>query len=105
MADNSDEELPEDFVCPICFELLVGQVFQCVNGHVICEKCVKSVLSCPQCRIEYNGAPIRVRVLENMLDRMSFNCKYKKKGCTQMLKRADLFTHNETCEHGYYYHF
>ena len=28
--------------CPICFEVRRGRLFQCVNGHLICEGCKDS---------------------------------------------------------------
>lgn len=100
MAGKSEDDLPEDCVCPICFDVYADHVFQCVNGHAVCNTCVKPLSACPQCRISYKGAPIRVRVLENMLDRMSFDCKFKENGCNLKLKRADLSSHIDTCEHG-----
>ena len=31
--------LLEDIECPICKELMLGEVFMCVNGHNICHQC------------------------------------------------------------------
>ena len=34
---------PEDFddvpTCPICMEMLRGEIYQCSDGHIICSDC------------------------------------------------------------------
>jgi len=43
--------------CPVCFEELRAplKIFNCTNGHLICEKCRDSVSVCTLCRDQYCG--------------------------------------------------
>jgi len=43
--------------CPVCFEELKTpiKIFNCTNGHLICEKCKESVRVCTLCRAAYGG--------------------------------------------------
>jgi hypothetical protein len=55
--------------CPICISPFIGEVYQCVEGHVICERCLGALLlggpRCPTCRIPLNPL-IRNRALEDI---------------------------------------
>ncbi len=67
-------EFPEQFKCPICFEIPEKEIFQCQNGHTICDVCVQCLSLCPQCRVGLKPAKIRNRALEEILDLMTFDC-------------------------------
>jgi len=45
----------KDFECPVCYDVMVppSRIFQCNNGHLICEdcKCHSEIRSCPTCRV------------------------------------------------------
>jgi hypothetical protein len=45
--------------CPVCLEEMKPpkKIFQCSNGHVICELCKNNpeVRSCPTCRVKFRG--------------------------------------------------
>lgn len=56
----------ENFCCPICYEVYQGKIFQCKNGHLVCEKCVGGSSICAQCRCSMSPH-IRNRALENIL--------------------------------------
>jgi len=63
--------ITESTACPICFELFLAPVFQCPNGHLICEDCLESVLAqdqpCPECRVDYRGLRIHNRVVDDLI--------------------------------------
>lgn len=42
----------ETFECPICLETYAVRIFQCIQGHSICETCFLKleIDECPQCR-------------------------------------------------------
>jgi len=47
--------LEKDFECPVCYEVMSppSRIFQCSNGHLICEQCKQrqEIRSCPTCRV------------------------------------------------------
>ena len=68
-------ELSRD--CPVCFSemLLPIKMFQCSEGHLICENCVKKIIEstqiCPFCREDVVSSPIRNRALEEVMENES----------------------------------
>ena len=60
--------------CPICFEEMVSpiKIFQCSEGHLICENCFKRISEstqiCPFCRRDVVLSPIRNRALEEVIE-------------------------------------
>ncbi len=94
-------EFPEDLKCPVCFEVPEKEIYQCKNGHTICDECSEDMSLCPQCRVEMGGDnKIRSRALENLLDMMKFDCSYKADGCTAKTSRKDITSHFESCPFG-----
>merc|ERR550519_1730149 len=41
--------------CPVCLEVAKEPIFQCVDGHLICQNCRPKINACPTCRIKYVG--------------------------------------------------
>lgn len=43
--------------CPVCYEKFSKKIsiFQCSQGHFVCEKCNQQIQSCPKCRGEMIG--------------------------------------------------
>ena len=56
--------------CPVCLEPMVGQIFNCPNGHLICGDCRAQVVGniCTICRDQYVG---RASETENMVGKMT----------------------------------
>ncbi|CAL8144588.1 unnamed protein product [Orchesella dallaii] len=89
--------LPNDFLtCPICYELPRNEIFQCRNGHVVCDGCINNLTHCPQCRLRFQEK-IRNRALECILENLKLECNYKNKGCTMVAQRRQLTEHERTC--------
>ena len=42
--------LDEDYLCPICLDLYEDPVYEPVNLHIFCKKCIQGVKFCPLCR-------------------------------------------------------
>ncbi|ODM92660.1 E3 ubiquitin-protein ligase Siah2 [Orchesella cincta] len=89
--------MDDDLNCPICFETPEKEIYQCVNGHTICNICSENINECPQCREPYGPKKIRNRALEQILDKQTFNCNFKDNGCLEKLNRQDITKHSETC--------
>ena len=60
--------------CPICFEEMLTpiKIFQCSQGHLLCENCFKKVSDsakvCPFCKRDVVTIPIRNRALEEAIE-------------------------------------
>ena len=60
--------------CPICFEEMLTpiKIFQCSQGHLLCEICFKKVSEstkvCPFCKRDVVTTPIRNRALEEAIE-------------------------------------
>ena len=46
-------ELQDVLECPVCRDRVVGEVYQCHAGHVMCSHCRSRLLTCPVCRYKY----------------------------------------------------
>ncbi len=41
----------KDLTCPVCLEVRwTCKIFQCLNGHIVCEECVECSDRCSICR-------------------------------------------------------
>lgn len=43
--------------CPVCFDSFTknSRIFQCVQGHFVCERCYEQIQNCPKCRGQMIG--------------------------------------------------
>ena len=88
----------KDYECPVCMELMLGQIMQCKEGHPVCKGCADVMpfpLKCPTCRGLYPGdTPSRNRVLEEVVGRLTVPCKH---GCGLNAKPAAMRVHWPLC--------
>ncbi|ODM95399.1 Ubiquitin carboxyl-terminal hydrolase 7 [Orchesella cincta] len=93
-------DIPIEFTqCPICYELPRKEVYQCMNGHIICHLCKPNVNACPQCTVKFEVATdiSRNRALETVLDNVAMECCFKEKGCSIKVLRKRLCNHERIC--------
>jgi len=99
-AYNTVDKVPDHLKCPVCIEIPQGKIFQCKSGHAICEACHFRLGNCPQCRAPYGPEPIRLLLLENMLDALKLDCSFKisdEDGCQAKLDRKTVRDHEKSC--------
>ncbi|CAL8130076.1 unnamed protein product [Orchesella dallaii] len=84
--------------CPICFEVPEKEIYQCPDGHTVCNVCISKLTECPTCRTKYGTKRIRSRVLEALLDGQEFECKFSEKGCNHLCRRSELSNHANSCD-------
>ena len=60
----SIREKESDLECPVCLETAGGEIFSCVEQHLVCSQCRPRVGECPQCRQPYPPTPLRHRDAE-----------------------------------------
>lgn len=90
--------------CPVCLIIPRKEIYQCINGHSICNNCVVNVAVCPTCRVIVSGskiAKIRNYYAENFLDAMKFACVWNDNGCDLLIARDQLTIHESNCEYRY----
>ena len=63
---NSMEEKQSELECPVCLETAGGEIFSCVEQHLVCSQCRPRVVECPQCRQSYPPTPLRHRYAEKI---------------------------------------
>jgi hypothetical protein len=70
-SSNFEENIRKILECPICWETIrTVPVYQCINGHVVCNECITKLESCcPICRIN-NSTFIRNRKLEEIIEKL-----------------------------------
>ena len=46
------ESLKEDLDCPVCYDVPESlPIYQCTQGHIICNSCYPKLNNCPVCRV------------------------------------------------------
>lgn len=90
--------VPENLLCPICFEIPPNEVFQCKNEHIICGMWYPQLSECPQCDVPLGGETIRNRFLEGILSEMKeVKCPFMEHGCGMKIFGSSIRQHVETC--------
>ncbi|CAG2064016.1 unnamed protein product [Timema podura] len=69
--------------CPVCFCCMRPPIFQCLQGHSICQRCKERVFSCPTCRD--TSVVIRNRMAEQLSTTVELPCQYRQYGCLAKL--------------------
>lgn len=85
----------EQLNCPICTCTMRGRIYQCQEGHTICEKCIKKIDRCPYCRSRKLSA--RNRALEALASELSVSCAYHVKGCRFKAESSEIGLHEQKC--------
>ena len=64
----TSETMKEDFDCPVCYEVMEPprRIYQCLNGHLICQNCKErpEIRICPVCRV--NLGPRKENLSRNL---------------------------------------
>jgi len=78
--------------CPICYSFMNGNIYQCAEGHSICQTCLPKCNTCPYCR---QTGYTRNRILEDFLGDYTVSCHHQ--GCDHVCKRRFMQDHVNTC--------
>ena len=68
-SSNFEEYIRDLLECPVCMDTIKSvPVYQCANGHVICQGCIDKLNNCPICR---NDSELRRSLkLEDIVQRI-----------------------------------
>ena len=96
-------QLPYDFKslfeCPICFDYAVPPIYQCQNGHLVCQACSTKIVHCPTCRVPITEPAIRNLQLDKLANQFQFPCKYNFNGCQWKSYSFKKREHEEVCDY------
>ena len=89
----------ECFQCVCCWELPIGRVLQCSNGHIVCSECIERLPSnqCATCRVVMPAVPIRCLLAEQALQSVECTCRGSEWGCTWRGLATVLAAHEANC--------
>jgi len=100
MLGGMSRTLREELNCPVCREIILPPILQCLNGHLLCEPCHKRLRTrpkkCPECRVDMNNAA-RCRAMEKAVASLLVPCSNT--GCSQEMPYSDAEAHASMCEH------
>ena len=102
--DNAiEKDNMEDFICPICLNILKDPI-SCSsnkNAHSFCKECIDQYLEgnnkCPTCKINFEYK--KNNELNNSLNKLSFECLFKKEGCNDILSYSEYLNHINNCKY------
>ena len=93
----------EDLICPICFYILKNPI-SCSNNknsHSFCKECIDEYLKennkCPICKLNFEYKINNE--LNNILNKLSFECLFKNKGCKDILSYSEYLNHINNCKY------
>ncbi len=94
---------PDYLKCFVCRDYPRKEVYQCIEGDIVCNECITMITSCPICFKDYGAVKNRNRVAETALDGMTFNCSFMKlEGCKEAnIPRNRRTAHEIQCDHKY----
>lgn len=99
---RSPQILPCDlkslFECPICFDYAVPPIYQCQNGHLVCQACSNKITLCHTCRVPITKPSIRNLQLDRLANTFLFPCKYNFNGCQWKSHWLKKHEHEDSCD-------
>ncbi|CAG9824089.1 unnamed protein product [Phaedon cochleariae] len=97
IVDESLEKLKKQLQCPICMEYMIGKIYNCEKGHVLCDTCKLQLTECPSCRASLGES--RSFPLESLADEVVLACVFSINGCKFTGKLKLLSPHEKECVH------
>ena len=68
-SSDFEENIRNLLECPVCYETIKSlPVYQCANGHALCNDCIEKLNNCPICRND--SSLVRSLKLENIVQRL-----------------------------------
>ncbi|CAG9824087.1 unnamed protein product [Phaedon cochleariae] len=97
IVDECLEKFKKQLQCPICMEYMIGKIYNCEKGHVLCDTCKLQLTECPSCRASLGES--RSFPLESLADEVVLACVFSKNGCEFTGKLKLLSPHEKECVH------
>lgn len=101
LAQGGVDKLCQMLECPLCFNVMTAAIYQCNNGHLICEACKeKAQLENGSCKCQTCGQAIgntRNRALEELSTVVKLPCAFHSRGCRVEVFAHERAHHQSTC--------
>lgn len=100
--DDCIDKIMEQTKCYICYDVS-SHIFQCVNGHIACRKCLKQlhqhngIVKCGICRNASGWS--RNLVLENVFNILDIRVPCGIDGCCKQFNMKDVCDHRKQCRY------
>ena len=100
-----ETDIKEEFICPICCDILEDPVLLESCEHVFCRLCIEEWLQkceqklCPIDRQEINDKSIRPpqRSFRNLITNLLICCNFNDNGCQEYVRIEELSLHSSKC--------
>ena len=73
-ADLVLQQVDEELICPICYDVLEDPYTACNECHLFCDKCMTTIHRCPMDRGELTMEPLFVRPVANLIAKLKVGC-------------------------------
>lgn len=89
-----------NFTCPVCFELILLNIYNCSNSHIICNICYSKINKCPICRVNlfYKNIVLE-KIINTLISNSYFKCINNMYGCLYFTTNDLLNNHEKICEY------
>ena len=93
----------QNFICSICFNVLMDPVLCPRNHHCFCRACITKHLEnsqrCPTCADELTVETLAEpqRMVKDILNELNIRCVYKSRGCQEIVQLQYIDQHEATC--------
>ena len=105
-SDNLiNKENTEDLICPICFYILKNpkSCSDKKNSHSYCKDCIDNYIkdnnnnTCPTCKLNFE---YKIKnEINDELNKLSFQCMFKNKGCNEIKSYSEYLNHINNCKY------
>ena len=85
------------YECPVCYEFMLPPIYQCRNGHLMCNKCMPQLKNCAICRDKLPRRMIRNLEVEEIAAAEKYPCMNTSRGCKEILNYKDMEEHTKQC--------
>ena len=89
--------------CPVCITVKQGQIYNCKNGHIVCQKChgkLSLPKKCPSCQERMPHTTERNLALERIIDRLELGIlSCTNEGCDHEGPKPEMDAHAAKCEY------
>ena len=87
-------QIKANIECKICFDPIIGHVWQCKHGHIICTDCKIRCKLCPYCKDHIDA---RNRILEEVFEHFVVRCSHNR--CNFKSTIAEMKKHSIVCKY------
>ena len=95
-------KIQDTIQCAICQDFpRMGQIKQCQNGHIACEKCMnnENMSTCGVCREPLGNKKIRALCVEQLIEATELELPCRHPNCEYIAMKRDLESHEKKCEY------